>query len=55
MIEGLNPAFILIFGALLLPLVPVRLRGPWLLTLPVLGLWQFGASLVPARMGALPA
>jgi multicomponent Na+:H+ antiporter subunit D len=40
MLEGLNPAFILIVGALLLPALPGRLRGPWLLAVPALGLLQ---------------
>lgn len=39
-IEGLNPGFILIFGALLIPLTRGLLRSAVMLTLPVLGLVQ---------------
>lgn len=40
MIEGLNPGFILIFGALLVPLTSGIVRSILLLTLPVLALVQ---------------
>ena len=40
MIDGLNPALILILGGLLLPLMLPRVRGALTLTLPVLGLVQ---------------
>lgn len=40
MIEHLNPALILILGGLLIPLLPTRLRNPFMLLLPILGLLQ---------------
>ena len=52
MTEGLNPALILIFGALLVPLLRGRLRAAYLLLLPVLGLAQL-VSLPTGEQGAL--
>jgi multicomponent Na+:H+ antiporter subunit D len=40
MIEGLNPALILIFGALLVPLIPLSLRRPYVVALPLLSMLQ---------------
>lgn len=40
MIDGLNPAFILIIGGLLVPLIPAALRRPYMLALPIIALLQ---------------
>ena len=40
MIDHLNPALILILGGLLIPLLPTRLRNPFMLLVPLLGLAQ---------------
>ena len=40
MIASLPPGWVLIFGALLVPLLPKRLRAPYMLALPVLGFAQ---------------
>ncbi|MCA1799622.1 MAG: Na(+)/H(+) antiporter subunit D [Xanthomonadaceae bacterium] len=40
MIASLTPGLILVAGGLLLPLVPARLRNPFMLLLPLLGFWQ---------------
>ncbi|MEZ5786529.1 MAG: Na(+)/H(+) antiporter subunit D [Xanthobacteraceae bacterium] len=39
-----NPGLILIIGALLVPLLPGRLRNAYMLALPVVALWQLFAS-----------
>lgn len=41
MVEGLNPAFILIVGGMLTPLIPRVVRAPYLLSIPVLAVIQF--------------
>ncbi len=43
MIDSLPPGWILIFGALLVPLLRARVRSPYMLLLPVLGLAQLVA------------
>ncbi len=40
MIDAVNPAFVLILGGIALPLLPGRLRGLFMLALPVLALLQ---------------
>ncbi|HSH41412.1 MAG TPA: Na(+)/H(+) antiporter subunit D [Arenicellales bacterium] len=54
MIEGLNPAFILLAAALLLPLVPEAARRPLMLGAPVAGLLQL-AGLPYGEQGVLTA
>lgn len=40
MISSMNPALILIIGAFVAPLLQGRVRGAFMLALPLLGLWQ---------------
>ena len=67
MIEGLNPALLIILGGLLLPLIPLALRAPYMLLLPLLAILQlclhsygefgqlnlFGLPLVTFRLDSL--
>ena len=67
MISSVSPALILLLGAFLVPLVPQRLRGVYMLALPLAGLWQtlglahgsygevelFGHTLVTLRVDKL--
>ena len=67
MIEGLNPAFLIILGGLLLPLIPLTLRAPYMLLLPLLAMLQlclhgygdfgqldlFGLPLITFRLDSL--
>ena len=67
MIEHLPPGLILMLGALLVPLLPRRAMGAFMLALPLLGLWQLwqlpeghtvsftlmGYPLVPVRVDRL--
>ena len=52
MIAELPPAFILIFGALLVPFLPGRLRAVYLLLLPVLSCYHLFALAAPIYSGA---
>lgn len=40
MISNMTPALILIIGAFIAPLLQGRVRGAFMLALPLLGLWQ---------------
>ena len=40
MFELLPPGMLLIFGGILLPLIPKQLRSVWLIALPIIGLLQ---------------
>lgn len=50
MIASLPPGLVLVLGGLLLPLVPARLRGATMLTLPVLGFLQLLATAEDASL-----
>jgi len=40
MIASIPPGLIMILGAILVPFLPSRVRGAYMLALPILGLWQ---------------
>jgi multicomponent Na+:H+ antiporter subunit D len=52
----LHPSLILIFGAVLLPLVPARLKRPYLLLIPILlftRIWYMGQHMTPDPKGVV--
>ena len=47
MIASIPPGLIMIVGAVLVPFLPSRVRGAYMLALPLIGIWQL-FSLDPA-------